>query len=70
LNKLNEHINHSMAMTSTENILASGFMEQFLLSFLLIVPFTAFFIIWLIKDGYILRKFSLFAVVLELVISL
>jgi len=45
-------------------------MDQFLLSSLLIVPFVAFFIIWLIKDTNKIKIFSLFVVLLELVISL
>jgi len=45
-------------------------MDQFLLSSLLIVPFMAFFVIWLMKDTKKIRMFSLLAVLLELLISL
>lgn len=44
-------------------------MDQFLLSFLLIVPLMAFFIIWLIKDIKKIRNFALSAIVLEFFIS-
>jgi NADH-quinone oxidoreductase subunit M len=44
-------------------------MDQFLLSFLLIVPFMAFLIIWFMKDIKKIRTFSLLAMILELFIS-
>jgi NADH-quinone oxidoreductase subunit M len=44
--------------------------DHFLLSLLLIIPFTTFFIIWLVKDTKQIRTLALFATIIELVISL
>ncbi|MFK5892827.1 MAG: NADH-quinone oxidoreductase subunit M [Pseudomonadota bacterium] len=67
---LSTHINQSAQSVSMTALSTSAATDQFLLSLLLIVPFMAFFIIWLIKDTQKIRVVALFSTVLELVISL
>ncbi|MFK5984508.1 MAG: NADH-quinone oxidoreductase subunit M [Pseudomonadota bacterium] len=63
-------INQSVSALLVPHFVTSGGLEQWLLSLLLLLPFLAFLLVWLIKDVNKIRSFTLLICVQELLLSL